>query len=147
MSTTYHDLGTALYTLFNGINITGIYPGGWRQKANYPLKQIVGPFPAFSIYPAQDTEVALENVADDGTVTYWVYLYDSLKDDATAEGKMRRLVDLCRTRLRQERADATPLDGAAYTLDLVTGEWGFDIELGLRFYRFSIQAKTYEPLT
>jgi hypothetical protein len=144
LSTTYQTIGQGLYDLLNGLDITSIYPGGWGQKANYPLKQPTAPFPAFAIQPVEDSEVSLENVSNDHTTTYAIDLYESFQDAATSEGKMRRLVDLVRLRLRTQWRDVTPFNGGAYAITELSGSWAYDIEHGFRQHRILITTKTYE---
>ena len=145
MSTTYTTIGQALYDLVNGLTITGIYASGWGTKANYPLKAVTS-YPAFSVTPALDAEDDMDTISDLATVTYWVILYDSFENAATSEAKLRALVDLVRTELRKQKRSSTPLGGAAITLGTLTGEWGADVEEGLRFYRLSVTAKVDESL-
>lgn len=38
------------------------------------------------------------------------------------------------------------LEGGAYAIETMTGAWGFEIEPGLRYYRFRISAKKDEDL-
>lgn len=146
MSTTYATIGQALYDLFSGLDITAIYPGGWALKANYPVKEPgqLTTWPVFSVVPVEDNEISLENTGNDDTLTYAVFLYDTFEDAATSENTLRRLVDLCRTRLRQEWDSATPLGGGAYAIVALSGAWGYDPDLGLRYYRFQMQTRTYE---
>ncbi len=148
MSTTYTTIGQALYNLFAAIDITAIYPGGWAIKANYPVKEPgrLTTWPVLSVVPVEDNETELDSRTDDDAITYEVYLFDTFEDSATTEGRMRQLVDLCRTRLRQERVSPTMLASAAYTIETMTGAWGFEIEPGLRYYRFRITAKKDEDL-
>ena len=144
MSSTYTTIGAALYDLLNTLDITSIYPGGWGQKANYPIKELYAPFPSFSVQPVEDSEVSLDNISNDHAVTYALYLYESFQDSATAEANMRRLVDLVRTQLRTQWLDTTPMNTGAYAVTELAGGWGFDIDNGLRFYRFQITTKTSE---
>ena len=148
MSTTFTTIGQALYDLFAAIDITAIYPGGWATMANYPLKEPGQStlWPAFSVTPVGDNETELDSRTNDDLITYEVYLFDTFENSATTEGKMRRLVDLCRTILRKEFIDATPLGDGAYTIESIAGAWGFDVDAGMRYYRFTIQSKTDEDL-
>jgi hypothetical protein len=144
MSATYQIIGQALFDLLDALDIAAIYPGGWGQKANYPIKQLYAPFPAFSVQPVEDAEVSLDNVSNNHTTTYALYLYESFQDSPEAEGKMRRLVDLVRTQLRTQWLDTTPLNNGIYAITELSGAWGFDIDLGLRFYRFQVTTQTSE---
>ena len=146
MSTTYTTIGQALYDLFAAIDITSIYPAGWALKANYPVKEPgqLTTWPVYSVVPVEDNEVSLDSIGNDDTVSHDVYLYDTFENASVTEGRMRPLVDLCRTILRKEFRDQTPLGGGAYTIDTLSGAWGFDPELGIRYYRFKITSKTYE---
>ena len=148
MSTTYTTIGQALYNLFAAIDITAIYPAGWAIKANYPLKEPgrLTTWPVFSVVPIEDNETELDSRTDDDAITYEVYLFDTFEDSAVSEGRMRQLVDLCRGKLRLERISPTMLEGGAYTIETMTGAWGFEIEPGLRYYRFRITAKKDEDL-
>src|SRR4051812_38198246 len=111
MSTTYTTIGQALYDLFDGIDITAIYPDGWALEANYPLKEPgqLATWPVFSVQPSEDAETDLDSIGDDDLITYHVFLYDTFEDSATTETRMRQLVDLTRTELRKQKRSSTPL--------------------------------------
>jgi len=148
MSATYTTIGTALFDLFSGIDITAIYPGGWAIKANYPLKEParLTTWPVFAVVPIEDNETELDSRTDDDSVIYEVYLFDTFEDSATTEGRMRQLVDLCRARLRLERIRPTILESSVYSIDSMTGAWGFEINDGLRYYRFRLTVKKDQDL-
>jgi len=148
MSATYTTIGQALFDLFSAIDITAIYPAGWAIKANYPLKEPtrLTTWPVFAVVPIEDNETELDSRTDDDSVIYEVYLFDTFEDSATTEGRMRQLVDLCRARLRLERISPTILESSAYSIDSMTGAWGFEINDGLRYYRFRITAKKDQDL-
>ncbi len=143
LSTTYATIGTALYNLFDGLSISGIYPSGWALKANYPLKEPgqMTTWPAFSVVPVEDAETDLDSITDDDSVHYHVFLYDTFENSSVTEGKMRQLVDLARTELRKQKRSSTPLGNGAYTVGDITGAWGYDDAYGIRYYRFTIQGK------
>src|SRR4051794_35878941 len=115
MSTTYTTIGQALYDLFASIDITAIYPASWALKANYPLKEPgqLTTWPVFSVRPDNDSEVDLDSIGNDDTITYWVDLYDSFEVSATTEANLRQLVDLCRTTVRQQMRQDSPFGGGA----------------------------------
>ena len=144
MSTTYQSVGEAIYALIDAIVITSIFPSGWREKHNWPPKQIVA-YPAFSVVPAEDVEEPLDAITDDDRVTYWVYLTDAYDDASDAEARLRRLVDLVRTEVRQSKRNPTVM-GPAYALGRISGVWGANVEKGERFYRLSIEVKVDQSL-
>jgi len=148
LSTTYTTIGQAIYDLFSAIDITAIYPAGWALKANYPVKEPghLTLWPVFCVRPDTDSEVQLDSIGDDDTVTYWVDLYDTFEDSPAVEARMRALADTCRTTLRKQMRSPTPFEGGSYTLSSLAGQWGYDPDSGIRYYRLIIQTKTYEDL-
>ncbi len=148
MSTTYQTVGQAIFDLMNGIDvsaITGLPAPGWAETHNYPPKQVRS-YPSFAVVPAEDAEDPMDAITDDDRVTYWVYITASYQDSSDAEDQLRRLVDLVRTRVRQQKRSATPLGGGAYALGRLGGAWGANVDQGERFYRLSIEAKVDQSL-
>ena len=145
MSTTYQDIGTALYAFMDALDISSIVATGWAAKYNYPPKQLTV-YPAFTVVPAEDEETDLDTFNDQDRVSYWVYLHDTYEDAAGAESRLRQLVDLVRTELRKERRQAQPLNSADYSLQ-IKGVWGADIEHGERWYRLQVDVASMQPLT
>lgn len=138
MSSFYTDIGTGIYTLFSGIDITPAAATGWAETYNRPPKQLQQ-YPSFAVMPASDVEDNLDNQTDTFTSTWWVYLYVSYEQAAASEAQLRRLVDLCWSTLRKQKQSGTPFSGSADFLGLVKGTWGGNAEEGLRFYRFTME--------
>lgn len=143
MSTTYSDLGQALFDFVAAIDITSVEPAGWAHQLNRPVKSDeLDDYPAFAVMPKRDTNESLASRTDDDTITYSVFLYASFRDATNAEEDIRALVDLVRTAFRNERLDPQTF-GESYTFTFA-GEWGGDETQGERFYRLDVTAHIAE---
>src|SRR5215208_2767025 len=103
----YTDLGTALFDLVDGLDITAIVPGSWVAGYDRPVKQIPD-WPCFAVYPATDATIDLDNYDDEVHYTYWIDLYYSYQDAPDAEGTMRLLADLVTQQVRREKRQQPP---------------------------------------
>jgi hypothetical protein len=134
------SFGEDLYAFMDALDITSVVPEGWAYKFNRPPKSDERPeYPVFAVVPARDDIGPLDNITDDVTLTYSVYIFFSYWDAGVAEEEIRALVDLVRTELAKERRSTTPL-GGSYTLSF-TGEWGGDETQTERYYRLDVTAR------
>ncbi len=142
----YVNFGQALYAFVLALNISTIIPEGWAYTFNRPPKSDELPeYPCFAVVPTRDEQAILDNVSDDVSLTYSVYIFFSFWDAGVAEGEIRALVDLVRNQLAKERRKKAPL-GGSYTLTF-NGEWGGDETQTERFYRLDVTARFAEEIT
>lgn len=142
----YVTFGQALYDFVLALDISTVIPEGWAYTFNRPPKSDERPeYPCFAVIPTRDDQQVADNVSDDVSLTYSVYIFFSYWDAGVAEDEIRELVDLVRTELAKERRKEEPL-GGSYTLGF-TGEWGGDETQTERFYRLDVTARFNEYIT
>jgi hypothetical protein len=139
----YVEYGQDLYDFMDVLDITAVIPDGWGAKFNRPPKSDERPeYPAFAVVPTRDDQEIADNMSDEVSLTYSVYIFFSYWDSGEAESNIRSLVDLVRNELAKERRKEEPL-GGSYTLGF-SGEWGGDETQTERFYRLDVTARFNE---
>lgn len=144
--TTYSTFGDALYAFMAAINITSVDAGGWAYTFNrLPKADEMDDYPALAVVPARDLREPLDNITDEVTLTYSVYIFVRYMEASVPEADIRDLADLVSTQLSKERRKSAPL-GGAYAISFA-GEWGFDPDQVQRFYRIDVTARFSEDIT
>lgn len=131
----------ALYTLVEGIDITGIVMTGWEFKSKYPPKQKV--YPGFWVEPISNSTQTLDSRSNQSTYIFWINITESYEDAPMAEDTAIDLADLIYQRVLKACYADTPLATGVFD-GTPTGQWGFEERYGERVYRIEVAVRVTE---
>ena len=151
MSSTYAQVGTAVFNFVTAIDISAATPEGedalvWKDTLNrLPKANELNVYPALVVAPASDEQLTGDTDTDFDTVTYSVYIIYSYAEASFAEALLIDLADIVRTEFRTLRANPELLLSAAFDVAF-RGEWGGTVEQGERYYRLDVTVRIHQSL-
>ncbi len=136
------DLRDALFTLVNDVDVEDVAGDDWQFAYKHPVKQPDG-YPGFCVHPARNLTRVIDSATNEGVYVFWIDIFYTFEDASAGEDKLIDIADAVYDTLLAELKSAAPLSGASFDGDPM-GTWGSTQDMGERFYRIEVTARTLQ---
>jgi len=137
------QVGDDLYAFASSVDISPVDGLTWAHTFNriyQPQEVTDGGYPTLMVVPAEDEGTTLDSYTDADRIVYWVVISVSTAEVFMGgEGQIRKIADVVRNAVRQERINPAGVFGVGDTYDLqFAGTWGWDDTRSERFYKLVV---------